>query len=108
MLVAIAAPFRARVPAPAFELTANPYGYDNYHAYFSPDGNRIVWTRLNWNFVTDTGRGYWDIRLADYVSTPAPHLENIQVVHEGPGHYFETQHWSPDGHGFLYTESVGT
>jgi len=89
-------------------LTADHDGFDNYHAYFSPDGNRIVWTRLNWNFVTDTGRGYWDVRAADYVATPAPHLENIRVVKEGPGHYFETQHWSPDGRGFLYTESVDT
>ncbi len=92
----------------AIPLTADRDGYDNYHAYFSPDGNRIVWTRLNWNFVTDTGRGYWDIRVADYVPTPTPHLENIAVVHEGPGHYFETQHWSPDGCGFLFTESIGT
>ena len=92
----------------AVALTTDHDGYDNYHAYFSPDGNRIVWTRLNWNFVTDSGRGYWDIRVADYVPTPVPHLEHITVVHEGPGHYFETQHWSPDGCGFLFTESIGT
>jgi Tol biopolymer transport system component len=92
----------------AVPLTADHDGYDNYHAYFSPDGTHIVWTRLNWNFVTDTGRGYWDVRVADYVPTPAPHLENIRIVKEGPGHYFETQHWSPDGRGFLYTESVDT
>ena len=92
----------------AVALTDDHDGYDNYHAYFSPDGTRIVWTRLNWNFVTDTGRGYWDVRVADYVPTPAPHLANIRVVKEGPGHYFETQHWSPDGRGFLYTESVDT
>lgn len=64
----------------AIPLTNDHDGYDNYHAYFSPDGDRIVWTRLNWNFVTDTGRGYWDIRVADYVSEPEPHLENITVV----------------------------
>jgi len=93
----------------AVALTADHDGFDNYHAYWSPDGNHIVWTRLNWNFVTDTGRGYWDIRVADYVDDETgPHLENIRVVHEGPGHYFETQHWSPDGRGFLYTESIGT
>ena len=89
-------------------LTADHDGYDNYHAYFSPDGTKIVWTRLNWNFVTDTGRGQWDIRVADYVPTPAPHLENVRVVHDGPGHYFETQHWDPLGKGFLFTESIGT
>ena len=93
---------------PASPLTADHDGYDNYHAYFSPDGNHIVWTRLNWNFITDTGRGYWDVRVADYVPLPVPHLANIRVVKTGPGHYFETQHWSPDGKGFLYTESVGT
>ena len=92
----------------AVALTADHDGYDNYHASFSPDGNHIVWTRLNWNLVTDSGRGYWDVRIADYVSKPAPHLANIRVVKEGPGHYFETQHWSPDGKGFLYTESVDT
>jgi Tol biopolymer transport system component len=93
----------------AVALTHDHDGYDNYHAYFSPQGDRIVWTRLNWNFVTDSGRGYWDIRVADYVNdATGPHLENVRVVHEGPGHYFETQHWSPDGCGFLFTESVGT
>jgi hypothetical protein len=91
----------------AVALTADHDGYDNYHAYFSPDGDHIVWTRLNWNFVTDSGRGNWDIRVADYVATPTPHLENTRIVKEGIGHYFETQHWSPDGRGFLYTESVG-
>ena len=89
-------------------LTNDHDGFDNYHAYFSPDGTKIVWTRLNWNFVTDTGRGYWDIRVADYIPTPVPHLENIRVVHEGPGHYFETQHWDPAGKGFLFTESIDT
>ena len=93
----------------AVALTSDHDGYDNYHAYFSPDGSRIVWTRLNWNFVTDTGRGHWDVRVADYVDDESgPHLENVRVVHEGPGHYFETQHWSPDGCGFLFTESVDT
>jgi Tol biopolymer transport system component len=92
----------------AVALTTDHDGYDNYHAYFSPNGKRIVWTRLNWNFVTDTGRGYWDVRVADYIPSPTPHLANIKIVKEGPGHYFETQHWSPDGRGFLYTESVDT
>jgi Tol biopolymer transport system component len=93
----------------AVALTADHDGYDNYHAYFSPDGSKIVWTRLDWNFVTSTGRGYWDIRVADYVDdAPGPRLKNVRVVHEGPGHYFETQHWSPDGCGFLFTESVDT
>jgi hypothetical protein len=36
-----------------------------------------------------------------------PRLENVRVVRPANGHYYETQHWAPDGKGFLYTESVG-
>src|SRR2546423_1473641 len=76
---------------------------------YPPDDNRRGWPRLNWNFLTDPGRGCWDVPGADYVDdSSGPHLDNIRVVHEGPGHYFETQHWSPDGCGFLFTESVDT
>jgi Tol biopolymer transport system component len=88
-------------------LTQSPEGEDNYHAYWSPDGRRIVWAHLNWNFVTDHGDGKWDIRAADYVAGPSPHLANIRIVRPANGHYYETQWWSPDGQSFLYTESVG-
>ena len=91
-------------------LTKNPEGQDDYHAYWSPDGKRIVWAHLNWNFVeTPDGHGYWDIRVADFVDDASgPHLENVRVVRPPNGHYYETQHWAPDGKGFLYTESVGS
>src|SRR4051794_35275969 len=49
------------------QLTKNPEGMDDYHAYWSPDGKRLVWAHLNWNFVeTPDGRGYWDIRTANF------------------------------------------
>src|SRR4051794_13203562 len=84
-------------------------GEDDYHAYWSPDGSRLVWAHLNWNFVEDNGRGWWDIRVADFVDdAKGPHLENTRIVRQGNGHYYETQHWAPDGKGFLYTESVGS
>jgi Tol biopolymer transport system component len=83
-------------------------GYDDYHAYWSPDGRQLVWAHLNWNFVTGGGQGKWDIRVADFVPTPAPHLDNIRVVRPANGHWYETQWWAPDGSGFLYTETSGT
>jgi Tol biopolymer transport system component len=83
-------------------------GEDDYHAYWSPDGRQLVWTHLNWNFVDDGGRGKWDVRVADFVATPTPHLANIRVVRPANGHWYETQWWSPDGKGFLYTETWGT
>jgi Tol biopolymer transport system component len=84
-------------------------GYDDYHAYWSPDGNHLVWAHLNWNFVTGGGQGKWDVRVGDFVDDASgPHLENIRVVRPANGHWYETQWWAPDGSGFLYTETSGT
>ena len=87
-------------------LTNSGEGEDNYHAAWSPDGTRVSWAYLDWNFITGDGRGRWDIRVADYVATPAPHLANVRVVRPANGHYYETQTWAPDGSGFLYSETV--
>jgi hypothetical protein len=85
-------------------------GEDDYHAYWSPDGRRIVWAHLNWNFITDGGQGRWDVRVADFVDDGVhpPHLANVRVVRPANGHWYETQWWAPDGSGFLYTETWGT
>src|SRR4051794_17420357 len=48
-------------------LTTSLEGHDNFHAYWSPDGKRIVWTALNWNFVEEDGDGKSDVRVADFV-----------------------------------------
>src|SRR4051795_2068862 len=85
-------------------------GEDDYHAYWSPDGRRVVFTHLNWNFVDDDGQGKWDVRVADFVDegTHPPHLADVRVVRPANGHWYETQWWAPDGSGFLYTETWGT
>ncbi|MFL5893665.1 MAG: TolB family protein [Thermoleophilaceae bacterium] len=85
-------------------------GEDDYHAYWSPDGTKLVWTHLNWNFVDDNGQGKWDVRVADFVDDGVhpPHLANERVVRPANGHWYETQWWAPDGSGFLYTETWGT
>jgi len=83
-------------------------GEDDYHAYWSPDGHHLVWAHLNWNFVDDNGQGKWDVRVADFVGGKHPRLPNIRVVRPANGHWYETQWWSPDGKGFLYTETWKT
>ncbi|MBV9213234.1 MAG: PD40 domain-containing protein [Actinobacteria bacterium] len=83
-------------------------GEDDYHAYWSPDGRHLVWAHLNWNFITDGGQGKWDIRVADFVGGKHPHLAHTRVVRPANGHWYETQWWSPDGKGFLYTETWKT
>ncbi len=87
-------------------LTNTGEGEDNYHAYFSPDGETVSWTHLDCNFVTGDGRCMMEILLADYVDDGTPRLENVRVARPENGHYYETQLWAPDGSGFLFTESV--
>jgi Tol biopolymer transport system component len=85
-------------------------GEDDYHAYWSPDGRHVVFTHLNWNFITDGGKGKWDVRVADFVARRGhrARLTNFRVVRPANGHWYETQWWAPDGSGFLYTETWGT
>jgi Tol biopolymer transport system component len=84
-------------------------GEDDYHAYWSPDGNHVVWAHLNWNFVDDNGQGKWDVRVADFVvSGGKPMLTHVRIVRPANGHWYETQWWAPDGSGFLYTETFGS
>jgi hypothetical protein len=91
-------------------LTASREGHDNFHAYWSPDGRRIVWTALNWNFVEEDGNGKSEVRVARFRDDgpQGPRLTNVRTVRPPNGHWYETQWWAPDGSGFLYTESAGT
>ena len=84
-------------------------GTDDYHAYWSPDGRRIVWAHFNGNFINGGGQARWDVRVANFVVTDGkPMLTNVRIVRPDNGHWYETQWWAPDGSGFLYTESSGT
>ena len=90
-------------------LTKSPEMHDNFHAYWSPDGQYIVWTALNWN-PDDGGNGKSDVRVArfDPEGPNGPRLVGEHVVRPGNGHWYETQWWAPDGSGFLYTETADT
>jgi hypothetical protein len=77
--------------------------YDNYHPYWSPDGRHLVWTRTEAYPLAEGGQR-WEIMLADLVARRhgRPHLAHVRVV--GPAYgVYETQHWAPDGSGFLFT-----
>lgn len=90
-------------PAPG-----GPEGYDDYHAYWSPDGRHVEWAHFDGNIPT-AGVGKWDVRVADFViQNGKPKLTNVHVVRPANGHWYETQWWAPDGSGFLYTETYGT
>ncbi|MEO8601240.1 MAG: hypothetical protein ABI629_01550 [bacterium] len=82
---------------------------ENFHAYWSPDGQHIVWTALSWNSASG-GNGKSDVRVARFESDgpDGPRLAGEHVVRPGKGHWYETQWWAPDGSGFLYTETTDT
>jgi Tol biopolymer transport system component len=77
--------------------------YDNYHPYWSPNGRRLVWTRTR-AYPLAQGGQKWEMMLADFVAPRRgrPRLANVRVVGPAFGVY-ETQHWAPDGSGFLFT-----
>lgn len=83
-------------------------GYDDYHAYWSPNGKHVEWAHFDGNIPTG-GIGKWDVRVADFVVRDGkPMLTNVHVVRPANGHWYETQWWAPDGSGFLYTETYGS
>ncbi|HEX3796773.1 MAG TPA: hypothetical protein VHV57_19930 [Acidimicrobiales bacterium] len=88
----------------------NDEAYDDYHAYWSPNGQEVVWAHLNWNFVDGKGQGRWDIEVANFSLSPTgqPSLTDVRVVRPANTSWYETQTWAPDGSGFLYTQTSGT
>ena len=89
---------------PYTTVTGTPY--DNFHAYWSPNGKHVVWTHLEADGLP--GGEKWEILVGDFTVNflGVPSLTNVRVVGLPFGAY-ETQPWSPDGSGFLFFSSGG-
>jgi hypothetical protein len=80
--------------------------YDNFHAYWSPDGRHVIWTHAE-GYSLAQGGERWEILLGDFtVRHGRPALDHVRVVGRPYGVY-ETQPWSPDGKGFLFCAAGG-
>lgn len=85
--------------APYTERSGVPY--DNFHAYWSPNGRHVIWTHTEARSLAHGGQA-WEILLGDFVVRHGrPALKRVRVVGRPYGVY-ETQPWSPDGRGFLF------
>jgi hypothetical protein len=89
---------------PFTSTTGTPY--DNFHAYWSPDGNHIIWTHDEAKPLSEGGQTA-EIMLGNFVVNHGkPELADVRVVGRPFGAY-ETQPWAPDGQGFLFFASGG-
>ena len=80
--------------------------YDNFHAYWSPNGKEVAWTHTEANSLSAGGQT-WSIMVGDFaLRNDVPSLTHVQVVGKPYGVY-ETQPWSPDGSGFLFSAAGG-
>jgi hypothetical protein len=78
-------------------------GYDDYHAYWSPNGKMVEWAHFDGN-LPSLGVGKWDVELGNFVVRHGkPMLTDIRKVLPANGAWYETQWWAPNGSGFLYT-----
>jgi len=71
------------------------------HAHFSNDGTKLLWSDLE-----GPGGRFGDFRLAvaDFVTTPVPHLENYEYYNPGPQPiWLEAHGWGPDDSWIYFT-----
>ena len=90
--------------APVHAATGTPY--DNFHAYWSPDGRHVDLDPHRGQPALQGGQT-WEILLGDFTSgTACRRCRKVRVVGPPYGAY-ETQPWSPDGKGFLFFAAGG-
>jgi Tol biopolymer transport system component len=78
----------ARDGTRAWKIYDLPDGYDHAitHAAFSPDGRKFVWTErvaAPRFFDLNLFAGAYVFKVADFVLSPEPHLENVKVIRPG-------------------------
>jgi Tol biopolymer transport system component len=78
--------------------------YDNYHPAWSPDGRRIVWTRVHFAPLS-AGGTQWTVLLAGFGldASGRPRLGTPTMIAPMGDTAYETQTWAPDGSGVLVT-----
>jgi Tol biopolymer transport system component len=68
---------------------------------FSPDGRHIAWTDRQPDKT-------YEIRVADFVETPAPHIEHVKTYLPGGKHYYEPGSFTSDSRSLVYTSDQDT
>lgn len=64
---------------------------------FSHSGTKIAWSEYVNKGVAQDKFGAWQIVVADFVPSPAPHLENLKTYTPAPRpDFYEIQGWTPD------------
>ena len=71
------------------------------HPHFSNDGTKLLWSDLEGS----GGRfGDWRLAVADFVTSPSPHLENHRYYNPGPQPiWLESHGWGPDDSWIYFT-----
>ena len=71
------------------------------HPHFSNDGDRLLWSDIE---RFDGRFGDLQLVVADFVTSPTPHLENHQYYNPGPRPiWLEAHGWSPDDSSIYFT-----
>jgi Tol biopolymer transport system component len=68
---------------------------------FSPDGRRIAWSSRQ-------ARGRDVLKVADFIETPEPHIENVRSYEPGGEAYYETGSFTSDSKSLTYTSDQDT
>jgi WD40-like Beta Propeller Repeat len=87
----------------AWQLTNEPDG--KYQGVlvpvFSADGKRVAWSDRQ-------GAGKYTIKVADFLTSPEPHLANVRTYEPGGEVYYEPGSFTTDGKWLLYTSDQDT
>ncbi len=90
--------------APYAQTSGLPY--DNFHAYWSPDGRHVIWTHAE-GYPLAQGGERWEMLLGDFHRPRWPPVTSERARMGRPYGVYETQPWSPDGKGFLFCAAGG-
>lgn len=68
---------------------------------FSPDGKKIAWSSRQ-------PGGKYALKVAEFVETPEPHLQNVKSYLPGGSAYYETGSFTSDSQSLTYTSDQDT